>query len=128
MAHNYYRIPVRVRLRALQELAPNEPEVLSRSKCRRHRRKIRFMLNQYALRQKKHGSWMETHIWHAKRFKMTERWGVKYPERCSDKSDRSTYRLSQHASACIMDQSYFTTFEVISTDKSQAERMIEEAS
>ena len=45
MAHNYYRIPVRVRLRALQELAPNEPEVLSRSKCRRHRRKIRFMLN-----------------------------------------------------------------------------------
>ena len=51
---------------------------------------------------------METHIWHAKRFKMAERWGVKYPQRCSDKSDRSTYRLSQHDSAVIIDKSYYT--------------------
>jgi hypothetical protein len=50
---------------------------------------------------------METHIWHAKRFKMAERWGVKYPQRCSDKSDRSTYRLSQHDSAVIIDKSYY---------------------
>ena len=50
---------------------------------------------------------MESHIWHAKRFKMVERWGVKYPQRCSDKSDRSTYRLSQHDSAVIIDKSYY---------------------
>ena len=94
MAHNYYRIPVRVRLKALYELKPNEPEVLKRSKCRKHRRKLRFLLNLYELRQKKlGGTWMETHIWHAKRFKMESRWGVRYPVRCSDKSDRSTYRL-----------------------------------
>ena len=55
---------------------------------------------------------METHIWHAKRFKMGSRWGVRYPVRCSDKSDRSTFRLVQRDSACIMDQSYYTTFEV----------------
>jgi len=23
--------------------------------------------------------WMETHIWHAKRFHMASNWGVKYP-------------------------------------------------
>ena len=46
---------------------------------------------------------MESHIWHAKRFKMVKDWGVNYPLRCSDKSDRSTYRLSQKDSACIMD-------------------------
>jgi ribonuclease P/MRP protein subunit POP1 len=59
---------------------------------------------------------METHIWHAKRFKMQERWGVKYPVRCSDKSDRSTYRLAQHDSAVIMDKSYFSHFHISLTD------------
>ena len=93
MAHNYYRIPMRIRFRALHELAPNEAEVLSRSKCRRHRRKLRYLLNAFELRQKQSGAWMESHIWHAKRFHMASRWGVKYPTRCSDKSDRSTYRL-----------------------------------
>ena len=55
---------------------------------------------------------METHIWHAKRFKMESRWGVRYPVRCSDKSDRSTYRLVQRDSACIMDKSYYSTWEM----------------
>ena len=55
---------------------------------------------------------METHIWHAKRFKMETRWGVRYPVRCSDKSDRSTYRLVQRDSACIMDKSYYSTIEL----------------
>jgi len=45
MAHNYYRIPLRVRAKALKEMTASEGEVLSRSRCRRHRRKIRFLLN-----------------------------------------------------------------------------------
>lgn len=117
MAHNYYRIPLRVRIKALKEMIPSEGEVVSRSKCRRHRRKTRYLLNQFELRQKKHGVWMETHIWHAKRFKMQERWGVKYPVRCSDKSDRSTYRLAQHDSAIIMDKSFFSHFQISLTDQ-----------
>ena len=112
MAHNYYRIPTRVRLRALNEMSACEPEVLSRGKCRRHRRKLRFLLNQLELREKKSGKWMESHVWHAKRFKIGSKWGVKYPERCSDKSDRSTYRLVQRESACIMDKSYFSTYQL----------------
>ena len=112
MAHNYYRIPLRVRLRALKEMVPSEGTELLRSRCRRHRRKLKFLLNEFEMRQKKHGAWMETHIWHAKRFKMQERWGVKYPLRCSDKADRSTYRLAQKQSAVIMDQSYYSKFMV----------------
>ena len=112
MAHNYYRMPLRVRMRGLKEMIPSEGETLSRSRCRRHRRKLRYLLNQFELRQKRHGAWMETHIWHAKRFKMVEKWGVKMPQRCSDKSDRSTYRLSQHQSAVIMDKSYYPKFQV----------------
>lgn len=45
MAHNYYRIPTKVRVKALNEMIPSEPEVLSRNRCRRHRRKLRFLLN-----------------------------------------------------------------------------------
>lgn len=116
MAHNYYRIPLRVRVKALKEMIPSEGESLKRSRCRRHRRKLRFLLNQFELRQKRSGAWMETHIWHAKRFKMAERWGVKYPQRCSDKSDRSTYRLSQHDSAVIIDKSYYCHIQVTLKD------------
>lgn len=112
MSHNYYRIPVAVRLKALREMQGSEGEIVMRSRCRRHRRKIRYLLNAFELRQKRHGAWMESHIWHARRFHMRERWGVKYPHRCSDKSDRSTYRLSQHESAVIQDKSYFAHFQI----------------
>ena len=112
MAHNYYRIPLRIRLKSLRDMAPSEPEVGVRSRCRRHRRKLRFLLNAFERREAKNGSWMETHIWHAKRFKMESRWGVKYPARCSDKSDRSTYRLAQHNSAAIMDKSFYKNIQV----------------
>ena len=94
MAHNYYRIPLRVRAKAMREMAPNEGGELLRSRCRRHRRKLKYLLNEFERRSQKTGAWMETHIWHAKRFHMSAKWGVKYPLRCSDKSDRSTYRLS----------------------------------
>src|SRR5687767_11883696 len=111
MAHNYYRIPFRVRFKALQELLPSEGEVVSRSRCRRHRRKIKYLLHLYELRQKKH-KWLETHIWHAKRFKMIEKWGFKVPYKCFDKSNRTAYKLSQKESACIIDQSYYRHFVI----------------
>ncbi len=67
MAHNYYRIPLRIRFKSLIELQAAEPEIVMRSKCRKHRRKIRFLLNLYERRQRGN-RWMETHVWHAKRF------------------------------------------------------------
>ena len=58
---------------------------------------------------------METHVWHAKRFKMVNMpWngGVRMPLNCNDKSTRSIYRLCQKESACIMDQSFYCHFWV----------------
>jgi len=114
MAHNFYRIPLRIRARSLYDMKGAEAEAgrYQRNRCRRHRRKLPLLLQLYELRKRKGGRWMETHIWHAKRFKMENAWGVRYPLRCSDKSDRSTYRLTQKDSACIMDKSYFTHLRI----------------
>ena len=96
MAHNHYRIPVRIRLQALQELGGSEkPGKLKRSKCRKHRRKLRYLLHLYEIRQKRF-RWMETHVWHAKRFKMANiNWnmGLSVPLNCNDKCTRSIYKL-----------------------------------
>lgn len=116
MAHNYYRIPLRIRLKCLKEMSASEGVVVSRSRCRRHRRKLTYLLNDFERRKAKRGAWMETHIWHAKRFHMAAQWGVKYPLRCADKSDRSTYRLAQHNSATVMDQSYYA-FIMVQRDR-----------
>ena len=37
-------------------------------------------------------AWLETHIWHAKRCEMVERWGYMLPERPCDKGVRATHR------------------------------------
>ena len=55
---------------------------------------------------------METHVWHAKRFAMVDRWGFRLPERSRDKAARTVYRLSQRDGACITDQSYYRTISV----------------
>ena len=113
MAHNHYRIPVRLRHQALKDLAGSEKEgSLKRSKCRRHRRKLRYLMHLYEIRQRRY-RWMETHVWHAKRFKMVNiDWnsGCRIPLNCNDKSLRSIYKLCQKESACIMDQSYYNHF------------------
>jgi ribonuclease P/MRP protein subunit POP1 len=113
MAHNHYRIPVKIRLQCLNELKGSEtPESLKRSKCRKHRRKLKYLLHLHEIRQRKY-RWMETHVWHAKRFKMLSLpWngGLRVPINCNDKSTRSIYKLCQKESCCIMDQSYFSHF------------------
>mmetsp|Transcript_5445 Transcript_5445/g.9192 ORF Transcript_5445/g.9192 Transcript_5445/m.9192 type:complete len:232 (+) Transcript_5445:167-862(+) len=130
MAHNHYRIPVRIRLQALTDLMGSEPPgLLKRSKCRRHRRKLRYLLHLYTLRQRRF-RWMETHVWHSKRFKMHNvDWtdcqpfaeplepptqchyqGSRIALKCNDKSERSVYKLCQKQSSCIMDQSYLLHF------------------
>lgn len=113
MAHNQYRIPVRIRLRALQDLTGSEaPGPLKRSKCRKHRRKLRYLTHLYEIRQKRY-RWLETHVWHSKRFKMENMaWngGCRIPLNCNDKSTRCIYKLCQKESTCIMDQSYFVHY------------------
>lgn len=69
---------------------------------------------------------METHIWHAKRFKMVNMadWngGCRVPLNCNDKSTRSIYKLCQKESACIADLSYYNHIWV---RKDAMERILE---
>lgn len=88
MSHKLLRIPRRLRRIAKREVlfwkciclkytqiegqAPKEPK----KKTRKHKRRPGYILRDYIRRQKKF-VWLQTHIWHAKRFHMTNLWGYK---------------------------------------------------
>ena len=66
-------------------------KVPTKNRSRRHRRRASNLLAEYARRKRRH-VWLETHIWHAKRFHMIERWGYKIPHYPNDRGTRSAYR------------------------------------
>ena len=62
---------------------------------RRHRRRPGNLLQDYIRRQNRH-VWLETHIWHAKRFHMADEWGYRIPLHPNDKGVRAAYRATVH--------------------------------
>ena len=70
---------------------------------RKHRRRPKNLLDEYNRRKQNH-AWLETHIWHAKRFKMVEKWSYKIAEQPCDKGLRSAYRAS--AAGCLLQVRY----------------------
>lgn len=73
-----------------------QKKTISKRPSRRHRRRPKNLLTEYARRQRKH-VWLETHIWHAKRFKMVDHWGYKIPAHPCEKSLRASYRaIARH--------------------------------
>jgi ribonuclease P/MRP protein subunit POP1 len=87
-----------LRLKALKS-QEKQNEQSKQKKSRRHRRKPSNLLAEYSRRQRKH-VWLETHIWHAKRFRMAEQWGYKIPLHPNDKSVRASYRAM--ANGCLL--------------------------
>ncbi|XP_062583770.1 ribonucleases P/MRP protein subunit POP1-like [Saccostrea cucullata] len=104
MSHNIKRLPHRVR--EMVTIKANKHKKPSR----RHRRRPNNLLQEYVRRQKTK-VWLETHIWHAKRFKMIEKWGYRIPYQPTDKSSRASYRATQHHCQMI-DVSYMCCIEV----------------
>ncbi|KNE62014.1 hypothetical protein AMAG_07273 [Allomyces macrogynus ATCC 38327] len=92
-SHNPKKIPVRLRDRAIQELA-NDPITPKKRKPRALRLKRR---TPFTRRQARNGTWLETHLWHVKRFHMRALWGRKVPCTPTQKGARAFYRASQHA-------------------------------
>lgn len=93
MSHNVKRLP-----RRLQEIAQKEAEKAvhqkkehSKNKCHKARRCHKNRVLEFNRRQKKN-IWLETHIWHAKRFHMVKKWGYCLGERPTVKSHRACYR------------------------------------
>lgn len=67
-----------------------------KSKSRRARRRHGNLLLEFNRRQRKN-IWLETHIWHAKRFHMVKKWGYCLGDRPTYKCYRPCYRaMSSH--------------------------------
>jgi len=63
-------------------------------------------------RRKRRNVWLETHIWHAKRFHMTETWGYKVPNYPNDRGVRAAYRDATTRCVIMVEQLlYFCRIE-----------------
>ncbi|XP_055337316.1 ribonucleases P/MRP protein subunit POP1-like [Paramacrobiotus metropolitanus] len=107
MSYNIKRLPKRLRgLAAKQTSQAKIPK--------RHRKKYRKRPGNkkiaYAKRQTVN-QWLETHVWHAKRFHMLTKWGYKVADYPNDKGFRAAFRAS--AEECLMtDMSYLVCMEL----------------
>ncbi|PVU91177.1 hypothetical protein BB560_006144 [Smittium megazygosporum] len=126
-SHNIKRIPMRLRARTVSEnkksqvkrktsnsketssTSPNGSKKRTSVMNRKHRRKPKTLLEEYTRRQ--NGKrWLPTHIWHTKRMKMANKWGIMIAQTPNDKSHRAIYRSMNRA--IIHDTSYFRTLEL----------------
>lgn len=110
MSHNSKRLPSKLRKAHLEQLKKSGLPPKQQKPSRKHRRRPQNLLNQYNRRQL-YNVWLETHIWHAKRFHMSNRWGHRLAEAPCDKVFRACYRAtSKHC--LLQDVSYYTPVRI----------------
>ncbi|XP_072805600.1 ribonucleases P/MRP protein subunit POP1 isoform X3 [Vicugna pacos] len=112
MSHNVKRLPRRLREIAQKEAekAVHQKKEHSKNKCHKARRCHINRMLEFNRRQRKN-IWLETHIWHAKRFHMVKMWGYCLGERPTVKSHRACYRAM--TSRCLLqDLSYYCCLEL----------------
>lgn len=110
MSHNCKRLPRKLRQAHLEQLKKSGLPPKQKRPSRKYRRRPANLLEEYN-RRKKQNIWLETHIWHAKRFHMTQRWGHRLPLSPCDKAFRACYRAS--SAHCLMqDISYYTPIKI----------------
>lgn len=110
MSHNSKRLPVKFRQGHIEQFKKGGSPPKQRRPSRKHRRRPANLLKEYNRRQKRN-IWLETHIWHAKRFHMTERWGHRLAYAPCDKAFRACYRASS-AHCLLQDISYYTPIQI----------------
>ncbi|KAJ2509649.1 Ribonucleases P/MRP protein subunit pop1 [Coemansia sp. RSA 1939] len=114
-SHNAKRVPVRLRERATAEIRKSaqtsggQPAAAKRSN-RYRRRRSRTVRGEYERRQAGR-RWLETHVWHAKRMHMVERWGTMIAESPTERSHRAAYRAAREKTF-VQDVSFFRTLEI----------------
>lgn len=110
MSHNAKRLPRRLREAHLNQMTKSGLPPKSKRPSRRYRRRPRNLLSEYNRRQRTK-VWLETHIWHAKRFHMVEKWGYRIASYANDRCFKANYRAV--ANHCLMqDISYYTCIEI----------------
>ncbi|XP_037309775.2 ribonucleases P/MRP protein subunit POP1 isoform X1 [Pungitius pungitius] len=117
MSHNTKRLPCRLRElanrlreKSLQASSKKKKEE-AKGRSRKARRQHGNLLLEFNRRQRKN-IWLETHIWHAKRFHMVKRWGYCLGLRPTYKCYRPSYRaMSSHC--LLQDLSYYCCIELL---------------
>ncbi|XP_069477513.1 ribonucleases P/MRP protein subunit POP1 [Ambystoma mexicanum] len=112
MGHDIKRLPRRLREMAKKEMdkVVHQKKEQSKSKCRKARRRHRNLQIEFNRRQLKN-IWLETHIWHAKRFHMVKKWGYCLGDRATTKCYRACFRAM--TSECLLqDISYYCCLEL----------------
>ncbi|KAH9847891.1 POP1-domain-containing protein [Lenzites betulinus] len=109
-SHDIRRVPLRLRDKARAEMDPARREAPGRSIPKRSKHKLISRSTQFLSRQKDQ-TWLETHIWHAKRMHMDNMWGYRLAKTPTEKSFRPSHRASVHGSI-IHDASYYATIEI----------------
>jgi hypothetical protein len=78
--------------------------------CIQVRRRRVNTLTIHARRSQRY-TWLETHIWHAKRMHMFNRWGYRIAEAPTDKSQRACYKAMKHM-ATVQDISFIACIQI----------------
>ncbi|KAL2717643.1 ribonucleases P/MRP protein subunit POP1 [Vespula squamosa] len=111
MSHNVKRMPRRLREAHLNQMIKSGLPPKNKRPSRKYRRRPSNLLLEYNRRQRKK-AWLETHIWHAKRFHMVEQWGYRIANFANDKCFKANYRaFTKHC--LIQDLSYYACIEII---------------
>lgn len=93
MSHNPNRLPRKYRLAHHAQMSKSGAPAKTKRPSRKYRRK-QWNLTLTYQRRRRTNTWLETHIWHAKRFHMISKWGYKLAESSCDKTFRSSYRAT----------------------------------
>ncbi|KIJ54374.1 hypothetical protein M422DRAFT_221979 [Sphaerobolus stellatus SS14] len=106
-SHDVRRVPVRLREKAKAEMDPIKRKALGRSIKKKGKSKLVSRTESFLKRQKDK-TWLETHMWHAKRMHMKNVWGYRLAETPTQKSYRPSHRSSVRGSI-LHDASYIST-------------------
>ncbi|KAJ7784628.1 POP1-domain-containing protein [Mycena metata] len=114
-SHDVRRVPLRLRDRARQEMNSVKKKALARLRPKQGKDK-RLSRTETFLKRQRDKSWLETHIWHAKRMKMENMWGYRLAVTPTEKAFRPSHRASVHGSI-LHDASYQSIIQLQGPEK-----------
>ncbi|KAK6102211.1 Ribonucleases P/MRP protein subunit POP1 family protein [Brugia pahangi] len=120
MSYNIKRFPRMQRRFAISAVAASKHR--QKPPSRFWRRRPRNLLLNYIRRQRKH-IWLETHIWHAKRFRMIQKWGYNLPFCSYLRSFRPSHRDAMRH-CVIRDVSFLCCFQIIGTSQASIIKLL----
>ncbi|CEL51735.1 ribonuclease P [Rhizoctonia solani AG-1 IB] len=110
-SHDVRRVPVRLREKAKLEIDPAKRKKFQKLLKRKRRLASGLGRTESFAKRQRNKTWLETHLWHAKRMHMRDIWGYRLAERPTAKSYRPSHRAAVHGST-LNDISYMATLEV----------------